>query len=306
MRIEQLEYIAAVTEFGSLRRASEHLHVSQPALSDAVSKLERELGVTLLDRHRSGARISAAGRELLASMVEVLEAVDRLRAAAGDQLATGRTLRVGSVNAGTATLLLPAVHALRTERPQASVEIRTMQQEEINLGLLEGTLDLGLVNLLSGDDLPPDLIGTGLLHGRPVAVLPVDHPLAARDEVTADDLREEPFVAMRAGYVMHRFAHRLFGSDLPRNWHSTDGAEMGKLMVAEGLGLTVLPDYSVIGDPLERTGLITARRIAGDRTGIRLTVVQRRQNRTPDAVRRLVAALVAQATLQGDAASAAV
>ncbi len=77
-------------------------------------------------------------------------------------------------------------------------------------------------------------------------------------------------------------------------------------MVAEGLGLTVLPDYSVIGDPLERTGLITARRIAGDRTGIRLTVVQRRQNRTPDAVRRLVAALVAQATLQGEAAPAAV
>jgi DNA-binding transcriptional LysR family regulator len=297
MRIEQLEYIAAVTEYGSLRRASEHLHVSQPALSEAVTKLERELGVTLLDRHRSGARISAAGRELLAGMVDVLEAVDRLRSAAGDQLAVGRTLRVGSVNAGTATLLLPAIHALRTERPQASVEIRTLQQDEINVGLLEQTLDLGLVNLLGGDDLPPELTGTVLLHGRPIAVLPRDHPLAAKAEVSADDLRSEPFVAMRAGYLMHRFAHRLFGSDLPRAWHVTDGAEMGKLMVAEGLGLTVLPDYSVIGDPLERTGLITARPITDNRTRIRLAVVQRRQNRTPDAVRRLVAALVAQAAL---------
>ena len=61
VRIEQLEYLAAVTQHGSLRRASESLHLSQPALSEAVGKLERELGVPLLDRRRSGARISRAG-----------------------------------------------------------------------------------------------------------------------------------------------------------------------------------------------------------------------------------------------------
>ena len=61
MRIEQLEYLAAVTQHGSLRRASERLHVSQPALSESVTKLERELRVTLLDRRRSGARISRRG-----------------------------------------------------------------------------------------------------------------------------------------------------------------------------------------------------------------------------------------------------
>ena len=75
MRIEQLEYIAAVTEHGSLRRAGERLHVSQPALSEAVAKLERELGVTLLDRRRSGARISRRGADLLQPMIDVLDAV---------------------------------------------------------------------------------------------------------------------------------------------------------------------------------------------------------------------------------------
>lgn len=85
MRIEQLEYVAAVTQHGSLRRASEHLHISQPALSEAVSKLERELGVMLLDRRRSGARISRHGLELLPHLVEVLEAIDRLKVAASDQ-----------------------------------------------------------------------------------------------------------------------------------------------------------------------------------------------------------------------------
>src|SRR5215213_8357201 len=101
VRLEQLEYLAAVTRHGSLRRASEELHVSQPALSESLRNLERELGVTLLDRRRTGARINTQGRELLPAMSEVLEAVDRLRVAAGDQGVVSRIVRIGTVNAGT-------------------------------------------------------------------------------------------------------------------------------------------------------------------------------------------------------------
>ncbi|MFT4264466.1 MAG: LysR family transcriptional regulator [Nocardioides sp.] len=291
MRIEQLEYVAAVTEHGSLRRAAEQLHVSQPALSEAIAKLERELRVTLLDRRRSGARISEAGRDLLPHMVAVLEAVDRLRDASGDRLSVGRNVRVGTVNAGTAMLLLPAIEAFQSERPGASVDVRNLQQDEIQVGLAEGTLDLGLVNLLDGDDVPPDLVGLELRRGRPVVVLPAGHRLAFQDEIAAADLREERFVGMRAGYVMHRFAHRLFGADLPRAWHSTDGAEMGKMMVAEGLGVTVLPDYSVVGDPLERSGLLVVRPIAEDATVVRMTLQQRRGQRTTEAVRAFIETL---------------
>src|SRR4029079_12497683 len=106
------------------------------------------------------------------------------------------------------------------------------------------------------------LTGTSLVHGRPVAVLPAGQPLTVYDEVTTDQLRAEPFVAMRAGYLMHRFANRLFGPDVPAVSYTTDGAGLGKIMVAEGLGLTVLPDYSVAGDPMERAGLITVRPLA--------------------------------------------
>ncbi|AEY86686.1 LysR-family transcriptional regulator [Streptomyces hygroscopicus subsp. jinggangensis 5008] len=59
MRTEQLEYIAAVTRLGSLRRAAEELRLSQPALSETVRNLERELGAVLLERKRSGATMSA-------------------------------------------------------------------------------------------------------------------------------------------------------------------------------------------------------------------------------------------------------
>jgi DNA-binding transcriptional LysR family regulator len=295
MRIEQLEYIAAVTQHGSLRRASERLHISQPALSEAVSKLERELGVTLLDRRRSGARISRQGRDLLQNMVEVLEAVDRLRTAAGDQASSARLVRIGTVNTATSPLLVPAVRDFQQAHPGTTVEVLTLQQQEIHQGLSEGSLDLGLVNVLAGDDPPVGLVGTDLAHGQPVVVMPVDHPLAVRESVTTDELRRERFVAMRAGYLMHRFAHRLFGPDLPETTYTTDGAEMGKVMVAEGLGLTVLPDYSVVGDPLERAGLITHRPIAGDRTAVTLVLRQRRGEGAPLPVRDLRAALVAHA-----------
>ncbi|MFC4783497.1 LysR family transcriptional regulator [Nocardioides sp. MAHUQ-72] len=295
MRIEQLEYVAAVTQHGSLRRASEHLHISQPALSEAVSKLERELGVTLLDRHRSGARISRRGRELQQNMVEVLEAVERLRTAAGDQATSTRAIRVGTVSTATSTLLVPAVSEVRSAHPSTTVEVINTQQSDIHQGLLDGSLDLGMVNVLEGDDPEPDLVGQALVHGRPVVVLRADHPLTAQDEVRIDQLRAEPFVAMRAGYLMHRFAHRLFGSQMPPVSYTTDGAELGKVMVAEGLGLTVLPDYSVAGDPMERAGLITYRPISGDRTAITLVLRQRRGQRAPLPVRDLQAALVSHA-----------
>jgi len=287
VRIEQLEYLVAVTQHGSLRRASEHLHLSQPALSEALTKLEHELGVVLLDRRRSGARISRQGRDLLQHMVEVLEAVDRLRTAAGDQSHAPRSVRVGTVNAATSTLLTPAVQAFRAVHPGTAVEVLTLQQTEISVGLVEGSLDLGLVNVLAGDDTPPDLVDTELLRGRPVAVLPAGHRLTSYDEVGIDDLRSEPFVAMRAGYLMHRFAHRLFGSAMPATTYSTDGAEMGKVMVADGLGVTVLPDYSVEGDPLQRAGLLTHRPIAGDRTTVTLVLRQRADRRPPKPVRTL-------------------
>lgn len=295
MRIEQLEYLLAVTRHGSLRRASEKLHISQPALSEALSKLERELGVTLLDRRRSGSRISRQGRDLQQHMVEVLEAVERLRSAAGDQTTASRLIRLGTVNAATSTLLVPAVRAFQEAHPGTTVEVVTVQQSDIHEGLQEGSLDLGLVNELAGDDAPVGLHGTELLHGRPVAVLPVGHPLAAQESVSIDDLRAERFVGMRAGYLMHRYAHRLFGPDMPSTVHSTDGAEMGKFMVAEGMGITLLPDYSVIGDPLHRAGLITTRPIAGDRTVVTLVLRHRRPDQMPLQVRDLIGRLTRQA-----------
>jgi DNA-binding transcriptional LysR family regulator len=292
MRIEQLEYVAAVTAHGSLRRASEALHISQPALSEAVTKLERELGLTLLDRRRSGSRISREGLDLLQHMTEVLASVDRLRQAAGDQSVRTRELRIGTVNTASSTLLAPALRDLHARHGSGGVEVVNAQQSEIHQRLAEGTLDLGLVNVLPGDDVPTGLVAGELIHGQPVACLRTDHPLAALDELTVDQLRAEPFVGMRPGYVMHRYAHRLFDGTTPATTYTTDGAEMGKAMVAEGLGIAVLPDFSISADPLVTAGVITTRPIQGDATTVSLLMLRRRAEHVPGPLRDLQVALV--------------
>ena len=299
MRIEQLEYIAAVTRLGSLRRAAEELHLSQPALSETVRNLERELGVDLLERKRSGAKMSTEGRELLPHIINVLDAVDRLRGAAGEQHRISRMVRVGTVNAATVPLLIPAVREFREAHPLTQVEMVGAQQPDIHRALLEGGFDLGLVNHLDGDDTPADFESTELLRGRPVVCVRPDSPLASLSVVSVADLLAQPLIAMRAGYVMHRYVHRLLGGREPSFSYSTDGAEMGKLMVAEGLGATVLPDFSVTDDPLERQGAITWRPLAEDSTRVLLMLQRRRADSVPRAAHDLHEVFVRRAAALG-------
>lgn len=301
MRIEQLEYLAAVTQHGSLRRASEQLHLSQSALSEAIRGLERELGVPLLERHRSGARISRDGSDLLPIMAEILNGIARLKETAGDQNRANRTIRVGTVNAGTSAILVPAVQNFGTRHATTTVDIATMFQADIQQGLLEGRLEIGLVNTFPGDEIPAALNVIPLLEGTPVVCCHTSDPLAQQDEISIDDLRRRPFVSSRPGYVMHRLTQRLFGSQPPATTYYADGAEVAKSLVAKGVGPSLLPDYSIAGDPLEEAGIITARPISAPTPLVTMLLLRRQFERIPPDIADFENTLVgvAQAHPQG-------
>ena len=188
MRIEQLEYLAAVTRHGSLRRASESLHLSQPALSEALGKLERELGVPLLDRRRSGARISRQGQDLLPYMTQVLEAVDRLRQAAGDQPLVPRNLRVGTVNAASSALLVPAVQEVRRSSGGTGVDVLSSQHDEIYRAWPRARSTSAWSTCCPATTCPPHLGRARAAAGPAGVCLPADHPLAGLEAVTVDQL----------------------------------------------------------------------------------------------------------------------
>jgi DNA-binding transcriptional LysR family regulator len=284
VRIDQLEHLAAVTEHGSLRRAADALHLSQSALSASIRGLERELGVTLLERHRSGSRVSQEGRALLPVMSEILGGVSQLRAAARNEGTASRTLRVGTVHAGTTSLVVPAARAFIESHPTTTIDVATMTQREIHERLLEGRLEVGLVNVFPGDDVPAELHATTLLRGSPVVCVASEDPLADEEEISLDDLRERPYIGSRPGYLMHRLTQRLFGSAQPAETFSADGADMAKLLVASGVGSAVLPDYSISGDPLERAGVITARPLSSTVPPVYMLLLRRRVERVPESV----------------------
>lgn len=287
MRLEQLEYVRAVSEHGSLRRAGEHLGVSQPALSEAVTRLEQELGVTLLDRHRSGTRINETGRELLPRIVEVLDATERLRAAARGESRFHRPTRIGSVYFGVTAVVLPAMRSQGVDDEHTSVDLRQMRHEEVQNALRDGSIDIGLVTLLPGDDAHPDLVPTELVNGRPVALLPAGHRLAAEPAVSVDELRQEVYVGARTGYLMHRVAHRVFGDSPPLKWHTADSADVCRRMVASGLGVALMPDFTLVDEPLEAAGTVVARPLEDEDTVIRMVLLRRRGARPTPAAQAL-------------------
>src|ERR1700685_956293 len=204
MRIEQIEYAAAVARFGSFRRAAEELHISQPALSETVRKLEAELGVNILDRQRTGATVSAEGRELMPHLLDVIESARRLRSAADEQHESSRAIKLGTVSAATSPLLTATIRAFRDTHPTTHVDVVLVQQQLLHRSLLEGGLDLGLVNYLDGDEITPELHTVELLCGRPVVCIHSDSPLAMSSSVSTAELMAQPLIAMGAGYPMHR------------------------------------------------------------------------------------------------------
>jgi DNA-binding transcriptional LysR family regulator len=307
MRSEQLEYIAAIARLGSFRQAARDLHISQPALSESVRSLERELGVDVLERGRHGARLSDAGADLMPRILTAVEAVDQLRAAAGRQHRSTRVIRLGTVDAATATFVTDAIRRFRGMNPATEVEVTGTRETDLPGALLGGGLHLGLMNSLDGDDARPGIETTTLALGQPVVCMRPDSPLAVGEAVRAEDLRTQPLIVMRNGCVMRRHLGRLLGGQLPPPSCSTDGAEVGKLMAAEGLGVVVLPSYSVIGDPLLRGGAITWRPIHGDRTRVRLVIQRSAAGSPPRAVADLLGSFTecarAYAATRGERAS---
>jgi DNA-binding transcriptional LysR family regulator len=301
MRPEQLEYVTTVARCGSFRRAAELLHVSQPTLSESVRNLERELGIEILERGRSGTKFSASGRELLPFMLSVIDAADLLRQSASEGKRRHRVVHLGTVTAARAPLLSPTIRAFREAHPDTAVEVATAQQEQIHSALREGGMDIGLVNYLEGEQISEEFDTVELLRGRPVLCISPDSRLAQQDSVRPTDLLEEPLIAMRPGYVMYRYLERLFGGRAPSFSFSADGSEMGKLMVAEGLGVALLPDYSVIGDPLEEGGAITYREIEGDDTAVLLVIQRRRAASSTRAVSDLHRLFVERARVHANA-----
>ena len=176
MEVRQLRYFVAVAEELHFGRAAERLHVAQPAVSQQLGRLERELGVRLLQRTSRRVSLTSDGRRLLDEARAALSAVDRVRAVAAD-LSAGRAavLRVGTTP-GVGARLSRAAAKLRAAVPDLTLTLVHGTVAAHTAALRAGELDIALVR---GAVRAQDLQAVEVWREPLQVLLPATHPAAA-------------------------------------------------------------------------------------------------------------------------------
>lgn len=147
METRHLRHFLAVVDHGSISRASEWLGIAQPALSQSLSRMEKELGVRLFARSRRGAEPTDAARAMIE---DVRASVARIDAAAARARAVGEgsagRLTIGLVSSALLEVLPRALRAMRAEMPGVQVVLREMSNAEQAEALQSGEIDIGLMH----------------------------------------------------------------------------------------------------------------------------------------------------------------
>ena len=248
MELRHLRYFLAVAEELHFHRAATRLHISQPPLSQQIRALERELGVTLLERNRRRVALTAAGEAFRDDTRAILAAVDRASERA-QNIARGSigTLSIGFVGSAMFSPTLPDIlREFRSSRPDVELVLRELPTVVQLQALVGGELDVGVIRgPIAASELDPQLELMTIQRERLVAALPADHPLAARRRLRAADLRGETFVILA-----RREAPGLFAS-LSAAMGEVGGvpddvlevAEMQTIisLVAGGFGVSLVP-----------------------------------------------------------------
>jgi DNA-binding transcriptional LysR family regulator len=243
IEIRHLRYFVAVSEELHFGRAAERLHITQPPLSQAIRKLEDDLGVELLHRTSRVVTLTQAGEQFAAEARRAIAAFDR--AVAGAQRAGSRspTLHVGCVPFLPVERLLTFLAELRRRSPGIAVQVSHLYTNEQLRALREGTLDVGVFTNWTDD---PELEARPIFAPEPFAAfLAHGHPLAAEPVLTPEHLRSQTLVTMTrsvADSIYDIFLERLAES----GYVFADVREAGGsaardlfLEVAEGSGVAV-------------------------------------------------------------------
>lgn len=243
MELRQLRYFLAVANELHFARAAQLLRISQPPLTVAVRKLERELGTELFVRSTRSVALTAAGQAFKVRVESVLE---ELEEAVGDvgEVVAGRSgkLKIGFVSSASYTAIPEAIRTFRQRRPRVELVLSPLTSGEQVESLLEGELDLGLIR--DPDKIPG--LNLELLSSEDlVAVVPEFHPLASADEIEPGMLEGQPLVLfpyrLMPGYVSRIMTLLEPARTPPYVVQQAIHQETVLGLVAAGLGISILP-----------------------------------------------------------------
>jgi len=256
MTLTELKYILAVAREKHFGKAAEACFVSQPTLSVAVKKLEEELDVKLFERNANEVTVTPLGEDIVRQAQAVLEQAAQIKEIAkrGKDPLTG-PLRLGVIYTIGPYLLPDLVLQMISQVPQMPLIL----QENFTVKLLDmlrtGEIDCAIL----AEPFPDVGLAMAPLYEEPFyAAVPSQHPLAKRDNVTADLLKKETMLLLGTGHcfrdhvleVCPEFAR--FASNAEGIQRSFEGSSLEtiKHMVAAGMGMTLVPRLSISQDAL--------------------------------------------------------
>ncbi|AET92655.1 transcriptional regulator, MarR family with acetyltransferase activity [Burkholderia sp. YI23] len=242
LNLRDIRALIAVAEAGSFTRAAERLHLSQPALTVQIRRLEEVLGARLFDRNSRNVALTPTGRELLPLLRKSLRDMENvLRDARALGEGESGTIRIACLPTFAASVLPELIIDMKREAPRVVFRIRDAVASTVNALVRNEEADIGL----TGGEVHDPMLE--VLHAgvdRLVAVYPEAHPLAKKRRIGPDDLAGLPLVLTAPGTSVRAVVDAALGmSGGPLDIACEPTYMMTAVaMVRAGLGVTILPE----------------------------------------------------------------
>jgi DNA-binding transcriptional LysR family regulator len=241
-----LESFVVLADELHFTRAAMRLHVAQPALSQQIARLERQLGGALFERSSQGVALTEAGAALLARCAPALDQIEAGIEEARD-IASGRrgALRVGFLSS-LATPAVPLIAAaLRERAPAVTLTLSEATMSRQLSELRARRLDVGLFSVFEGVDFDSDdLVVDRLVEGPQYVAMPGAHSRAGAREIALEDLADESFV-MPSGSDEHGYRAAVLAVAQRHGFAARPGPQADNVatmlgLVASGFGVTLV------------------------------------------------------------------
>ncbi|RTZ48053.1 LysR family transcriptional regulator [Candidimonas sp. SYP-B2681] len=241
--LRQLEAFIAVSQTGSFSAAARVVHVSQPALTSTIQKLERQLAVRLFERDSRGSVLTTAGRELFPAIERlVLELNETVANVLNSTTPSGGTVSIGCIPSVAALVMPPLIASFERTHPHIRVVLKDAMPE--NRGIVNmirsGEIDYGIA---SPADEAPDLLFRLLFEDELVALVPAVYPAARAAMINWSELATMPLIGMSYQSYVRELVDQGFASIgvSKRPYAEVSLITTAVGMVKVGLGATVLP-----------------------------------------------------------------
>jgi DNA-binding transcriptional LysR family regulator len=287
--LHKLNIFKTIARLRNFTRAAEHLHMTQPTVSQQLAALEAALGTPLVERDTRRLRLTAAGEALLPYAEKIIalsgEAVEAVRAAAGLEAST---LRLG-VGHTLATYLLPELLSrFRDHFPRYRAKISVGNTGDL-LGLLAAdSIDLALVG---SPAVHAEIFTQPFMHDTLVVIVAPDDGWASRAEVEPAELLTRVFLTREPGSALHATVERIFGADAldADNVILLGETEAIKRSVEAGLGVALIQGIAVQREVTARN-LVTLK-LAGADDSRTYLIARHTARKLPEAAEGMISLL---------------